>query len=148
MLLGLGPVKNRESKEMLVPFNGSGEATAPVARVVKAALERASTHDPLERRSWSCRRSPSPARSPRRGSRSSTSALIADEHYGLRGIVARKRAIALDVSSSASHSTVCPPGTVTTSEQVPECVPVAVEELVVREVRVRPEHEQRRDSPI
>jgi taurine--2-oxoglutarate transaminase len=37
---GVELVKNRESREMLVPFNGSGEATAPVARLVKAALER------------------------------------------------------------------------------------------------------------
>jgi taurine--2-oxoglutarate transaminase len=33
-------VKNRETKEMLVPFNASGEAAAPVGRVAKAALER------------------------------------------------------------------------------------------------------------
>ena len=37
---GLELVKNRETKEMLVPFNASGEAAAPVARVGKAALER------------------------------------------------------------------------------------------------------------
>jgi taurine---2-oxoglutarate transaminase len=37
---GVELVKNRESREMLVPFNGSGEAAAPVARLVKAALER------------------------------------------------------------------------------------------------------------
>jgi taurine--2-oxoglutarate transaminase len=37
---GVELVKSRESREMLVPFNGSGEATAPVARLVKAALER------------------------------------------------------------------------------------------------------------
>ena len=37
---GLELVKNRETKEMLVPFNASGEAAAPVARVAKAALER------------------------------------------------------------------------------------------------------------
>ena len=33
-------VKSRETREMLVPFNASGEAAAPVARVAKAALER------------------------------------------------------------------------------------------------------------
>ena len=37
---GLELVKNRETKEMLVPFNASGEAAAPVARLAKAALER------------------------------------------------------------------------------------------------------------
>jgi taurine---2-oxoglutarate transaminase len=37
---GLELVKNRETKEMLVPFNASGEAAAPVTRLVKAALER------------------------------------------------------------------------------------------------------------
>ena len=37
---GLELVKNRETREMLVPFNASGEAAAPVARLVKAALER------------------------------------------------------------------------------------------------------------
>jgi len=37
---GLELVKDRETREMLVPFNGSGEAAAPVARLVKAALER------------------------------------------------------------------------------------------------------------
>ena len=37
---GIELVKNRESREPLVPFNASGEAFAPVARVSKAALER------------------------------------------------------------------------------------------------------------
>ena len=37
---GIELVKNRETREMLVPFNGSGEAAAPVARLAKAALER------------------------------------------------------------------------------------------------------------
>jgi taurine--2-oxoglutarate transaminase len=37
---GLELVKNRETREPLVPFNGSGEAAAPVARLSKAALER------------------------------------------------------------------------------------------------------------
>jgi taurine--2-oxoglutarate transaminase len=37
---GIELVKNRETREMLVPFNASGEAAAPVARLVKAALER------------------------------------------------------------------------------------------------------------
>src|SRR6476660_5419221 len=37
---GLELVKNRETKEMLVPYNASGEAAAPVARAVRAALER------------------------------------------------------------------------------------------------------------
>ena len=36
---GLELVKNRETKEMLVPFNAGGEAAAPVARLQKAALE-------------------------------------------------------------------------------------------------------------
>jgi taurine--2-oxoglutarate transaminase len=33
-------VRNRETREPLVPFNATGEAFAPVARVAKAALER------------------------------------------------------------------------------------------------------------
>src|SRR6186997_3352042 len=37
---GLELVKSRETKEMLVPFNASGEAALPVARVAKAALEQ------------------------------------------------------------------------------------------------------------
>jgi taurine---2-oxoglutarate transaminase len=37
---GLELVKNRETKEMLVPFNAAGDAAAPVTRLVKAALER------------------------------------------------------------------------------------------------------------
>src|SRR5881275_2954820 len=37
---GIELVKNRETREPLVPFNASGEAFAPVARVGKAALDR------------------------------------------------------------------------------------------------------------
>jgi taurine--2-oxoglutarate transaminase len=37
---GLELVKNRETREMLVPFNAGGEAAAPVSRMAKAALER------------------------------------------------------------------------------------------------------------
>jgi len=37
---GVELVKNRETREPLVPFNATGEALAPVARVYKAALER------------------------------------------------------------------------------------------------------------
>ena len=37
---GIELVKSRETKEMLVPYNGSGEAAAPVARLAKAALEQ------------------------------------------------------------------------------------------------------------
>jgi taurine--2-oxoglutarate transaminase len=37
---GLELVKSRETREMLVPFNASGDAAAPVARMAKAALER------------------------------------------------------------------------------------------------------------
>src|SRR3990170_4176448 len=37
---GIELVKNRETREMLVPFNASGEAAAPVARVAKASLEQ------------------------------------------------------------------------------------------------------------
>jgi taurine--2-oxoglutarate transaminase len=37
---GIELVKNRETREMLVPFNGGGEAAAPVSRLVRAALER------------------------------------------------------------------------------------------------------------
>jgi taurine---2-oxoglutarate transaminase len=37
---GVELVKNRETREMLVPYNASGEAAAPVAQLAKAALER------------------------------------------------------------------------------------------------------------
>jgi len=37
---GVELVKNRETREMLVPFNASGDAAAPVARLAKAALDR------------------------------------------------------------------------------------------------------------
>jgi taurine--2-oxoglutarate transaminase len=37
---GIELVKNRETREMLVPYNASGEAVAPVARLAKEALER------------------------------------------------------------------------------------------------------------
>ena len=37
---GLELVRNRETREPLVPFNAGGEAAAPVGRLVKAALER------------------------------------------------------------------------------------------------------------
>ncbi len=37
---GLELVKNRETREPLVPFNAAGEAFAPVAQLSKAALER------------------------------------------------------------------------------------------------------------
>ena len=37
---GVELVKNPETREMLVPYNASGEEAAPVARLVKAALER------------------------------------------------------------------------------------------------------------
>src|ERR687897_806678 len=37
---GLELVKNRETREPLVPFNATGEAFAPVAQMAKAALER------------------------------------------------------------------------------------------------------------
>ena len=37
---GVELVKDRETREMLVPFNASGPAAAPVAQLTKAALER------------------------------------------------------------------------------------------------------------
>jgi taurine--2-oxoglutarate transaminase len=37
---GIELVKNRQTREMLVPFNAAGDAAAPVARLAKAALER------------------------------------------------------------------------------------------------------------
>jgi taurine--2-oxoglutarate transaminase len=37
---GLELVRSRETREPLVPFNATGEAAAPVARLAKAALER------------------------------------------------------------------------------------------------------------
>src|SRR5712691_10186896 len=40
LFCGLELVRNRETREPLVPFNASGEAAAPVARLTKAALER------------------------------------------------------------------------------------------------------------
>jgi taurine---2-oxoglutarate transaminase len=40
LLYGVELVKDRETREPLVPFNASGEAFAPMAKVFKAALER------------------------------------------------------------------------------------------------------------
>jgi taurine--2-oxoglutarate transaminase len=40
LFFGLELVKNRETREPLVPFNAAGEAAAPVARMAKAAMER------------------------------------------------------------------------------------------------------------
>jgi taurine--2-oxoglutarate transaminase len=37
---GIELVKDRETREPLVPFNAAGEAFAPVAGLVKAAMER------------------------------------------------------------------------------------------------------------
>jgi taurine--2-oxoglutarate transaminase len=37
---GIELVKDRETREPLVPFNATGESFAPVARMAKAALER------------------------------------------------------------------------------------------------------------
>jgi taurine--2-oxoglutarate transaminase len=37
---GIELVKNRETREMLVPYNAGGEAAAPVARLAKAALDQ------------------------------------------------------------------------------------------------------------
>jgi taurine--2-oxoglutarate transaminase len=37
---GLELVKNRETREPLVPFNATGEAAAPMAKLMRAALER------------------------------------------------------------------------------------------------------------
>src|SRR3989442_10528583 len=37
---GLELVKNRETRAPLVPYNATGEASAPVAQLSKAALER------------------------------------------------------------------------------------------------------------
>ena len=37
---GLELVRDRETREPLVPFNATGEAFAPIARLGKAALER------------------------------------------------------------------------------------------------------------
>jgi taurine--2-oxoglutarate transaminase len=40
LFLGLELVRDRSSREPLVPFNAGGEAAAPMGRIVKAALER------------------------------------------------------------------------------------------------------------
>jgi taurine--2-oxoglutarate transaminase len=37
---GIELVKDRETREPLVPFNAVGEAAAPVAKLAKAAMER------------------------------------------------------------------------------------------------------------
>ncbi len=39
LFYGVELVKNRETREPLVPFNASGESFAPMARIGKAALE-------------------------------------------------------------------------------------------------------------
>ena len=131
---GLELVKNRETKEMLVPFNASGEAGAPVAAVAKAALERGLlSHDALERDHGRAtaddhaRGGRGGRRDPRRRARARGRALRGlSRPAGLAAASSGEaRAIALAVSSSASQSTVCPPGTVTTSSRSPSRVPVA-----------------------
>ena len=47
---GLELVKNRETREPLVPFNGSGEAAKPVAAMKARARQGPLPDDPLERR--------------------------------------------------------------------------------------------------
>ena len=39
LFYGVELVKNRETREPLVPFNASGESFAPMAKIAKAALE-------------------------------------------------------------------------------------------------------------
>jgi taurine--2-oxoglutarate transaminase len=40
LFFGIELVRNRKTKEMLVPFNAGGEAAAPIMRMTRAALER------------------------------------------------------------------------------------------------------------
>src|ERR671936_570488 len=40
LFFGVELVRNRETKEMLVPFNATGEAAVPIGRVIQAAMER------------------------------------------------------------------------------------------------------------
>jgi taurine---2-oxoglutarate transaminase len=40
LFYGVELVKDRETREPLVPFNASGEAFAPMAKIFKAALDR------------------------------------------------------------------------------------------------------------
>jgi taurine--2-oxoglutarate transaminase len=40
LFYGIELVKDRETREPLVPFNASGEAFAPMARIARAALDR------------------------------------------------------------------------------------------------------------
>ena len=40
MFWGVELVRNRETREMLVPFNAGGEAAEPIGRITKAAMER------------------------------------------------------------------------------------------------------------
>ena len=53
---GLELVKNRETREPLVPFNATGEAAAPVGAMAKAALERGLYLLSTGTSSWSARR--------------------------------------------------------------------------------------------
>ena len=39
LFYGVELVKDRETREPLVPFNASGEATAPMGKIVRAALD-------------------------------------------------------------------------------------------------------------
>src|ERR671932_277798 len=40
LFFGVELVRSRETKEMLVPFNATGEAAAPIGRIMRAAIER------------------------------------------------------------------------------------------------------------
>ena len=146
---GLELVKNRETKEMLVPFNASGEAAAPVARVAKAALEQGlylMTH-------WNVVMVVPPLTITRDEVDAGVAILdevlaIADETTWADGAPPggsprpRRRL----VERIPQHRVAA--GDRDDLEQVAERVAMRVEQVVVREVGVCAEHEERRDANV
>ena len=141
---GVELVKNRETREMLVPYNASGEAAAPVARLAKAALERGlylMTH-------WNVIMVVPPLTVTREEVDEGLAVLdealaIADEYATLaleerancgRGLVERVPQHGVPARDDDDL------------EQIAERFSVRVQQVVVREVRALAEHEQRRDA--
>ena len=65
-------VRDRATREMLVPYNAAGEANAPMAELVAACKERGLCRSSTSTGCTSCRPARSPTRRPRRASRSWT----------------------------------------------------------------------------
>ena len=136
---------------MLVPFNASGEAAAPVARLEGCARAGPLPYDPLERdhgrtaahghpRGGRCR-DRNPGRRPRNRRRARQLGPAGAARVPRRCEELRDGSGRL-LEGVPQHGVAT--GTVTTSSRSPSARAMRVEQVVVRQVRVRSEHEQRR----